>query len=69
MCDALYRESSGDLTTRPLGCTTDADELFRRAQERLWLNRTLIAVQPCLLALSSAIRSKGDPSGDYSRKV
>ncbi len=67
MCDALYRETSGDLTTRPLGCTTDADELFRRAQERLWEGRVLVAVQPCLLALSSAIRAKGDPSGIWPR--
>jgi len=67
MCDALYRESSGELKTTPLGCTTDADDLYRRAVDRLWLNRTLIAVQPCLLALSSAIRAKGDPSGIYPR--
>jgi hypothetical protein len=57
MCDALFRESDGELTTRPLGCSTDADELYRRAQERLWLKRELVAVQPCLLALSTAIRA------------
>jgi hypothetical protein len=61
MCDALYRETDGELTTRPLGCTTDAEDLYRRAQERLWLGRELVAIQPCLLALSSAVRKQPYP--------
>jgi len=51
MCEAYYREETDELVARYIGCAVEIDVLWYQAEQRVWPGRTLVHVQPCMLAL------------------
>jgi len=55
MCEGYYRDREGALTSSWLGCESEIDVLYFRAEQRCWEGRVLVHVQQCLLGLSSLL--------------